>query len=127
MLSIPLVESTSGYGVAFEHFIILEILRLGAYFFPEYKFSYLRTKDDAEVDLVVERPGKKILFIEIKSSNNIHKEQLTTFSKLAKDFQDCEAICLSKDFRSKQLDNITIYPWQEGINKFFVPSNLKDN
>ncbi|MSO13386.1 Uncharacterized protein h2es_0390 [Rickettsiales endosymbiont of Trichoplax sp. H2] len=59
MLSIPLVESTSGYSVAFEHFIILEILRLGAYFFPEYKFSYLRTKDDAEVDLVVERPGKK--------------------------------------------------------------------
>lgn len=126
-LTLPLIESTSAYGVAFEHFIILEIIRLGLYFFQEYKFSYLRTKDDAEVDLVVERPGKEILFIEIKSSNNVHKEQLTAFLKLAKDYKHCEAICLSRDTRSKQFDNITIYPWQEGIDKFFVPSNIKND
>ncbi len=29
-------------------------------FFPEFHFSYIRTKDDAEVDLVVERPGEKV-------------------------------------------------------------------
>ena len=127
ILSIPIIESTSAYGVAFEHFIILEIKRLGVYFFPEYRFSYLRTKDDAEVDLVVERPGEKISFIEIKSSENVHKEQLTAFSKLAKDFKHCEAICLSRDVRSKQLNNIIIYPWQEGINKFFVPDKIKND
>ena len=126
-LSIPLVESTSAYGSSFEHFIILEIVRLGSYFFPEYKFSYLKTKDDAEVDLVVERPGKEILFIEIKSSTNVYKEQLTAFSKLAKDFIHCEAVCFSRDIRSKQFDNITIYPWQDGINKFFIPESIKND
>ena len=76
---------------------------------------------------MVERPGEKILFIEIKSSTNVYREQLTTFSKLAKDFKHCEAICFSRDIRSKQFDNITIYPWQEGIITFFVPENIKND
>ena len=53
-LSIPLQPSTSGYGEAFEHFIITECLKLASYYKPEFRFSYLHTKDDAEIDLVVE-------------------------------------------------------------------------
>ena len=122
-LSIPVQESTSSYGYAFEHFIILEIFKVSNYFFPEYKFSYFKTKDDAEIDLVVERPGEKILFIEIKSTTNVYKEQLTSFLQLAKDFGDCEAICLSRDMRCKKLDNIIVYPWKDGIVKYFLPSD----
>jgi predicted AAA+ superfamily ATPase len=119
-LSIPLVKSTSAYGNAFEHFIILESLRLASYNFPEFRFSYLRTKDDAEVDLIVERPGEKLLFIEIKSTNDVSLEQLSTFSKLAEDFRDCEAICFSQDPRRKNLRNVQVFPWLEGLKKFFT-------
>ena len=59
LLTVPLVKSTATYGRAFEHFIILECMRLAHYYYPEYRFSYLRTKDDMEIDLIVERPGKK--------------------------------------------------------------------
>lgn len=122
MLSVPLVRSTSAYGDAFEHFIILECIRLASYFHSEYRFSYLKTKDDAEIDLVVERPGEKILFIEIKSSSNVVNSDLSTLAILAKDFGDCEAICFSQDERAKRYGDITVYPWQIGIKKYFMGS-----
>jgi predicted AAA+ superfamily ATPase len=118
LLSVPLSTSTSAYGEVFEHFIILECLKLSSYLQPEYRFSYLKTKDDAEIDLVVERPGKPILFIEIKSSNNVRPEDLSTFSKLTQSFDQCEAICLSRDPHPKRFDHITIMPWKEGLDRF---------
>jgi len=119
-LSIPLLPSTKEYGNAFERFVILEIIRLANYYYPGFRFSYLRTKDGAKVDLIVERPGQKILFLEIKSSNNVTAEKLSSFSKLAKDFGECEAICLSKDLRSKKIDNVLVLPWSEAIKKLFM-------
>lgn len=123
-LSAPLVSGTHAYGNAFEHFIILEVIRLSSYYYQEFKFSYLRTKDDAEVDLVVERPGEKTLFIEIKSSDNVTVEKLTVFSRLVKDFGECEAICLSRDIRAKKIENIMVLPWQDGLKKFFTKEKV---
>lgn len=118
-LSLPLMERTTGYGDAFEHFIILEIIRLASYFEPEYRFSYIRTPSDVEVDLVVERPGLQPLFIEIKSTDEIERTDLTGFIRLSGDFGDCEAICLSRDKFSKKIENVTAYYWEEGIKKIF--------
>lgn len=116
----PLTEQTSSYGDAFEHFIILQCIQLANYFHRDYRFSYLATKDGAEIDLVVERPGKKILFIEIKSNQNIETRHIKTLQTLASEHGNCEAICLSRDPLRKQLDNITVFPWQEGIKIFFT-------
>lgn len=120
LLSIPLQASTSSYGETFEHFVILECMKLATYFKPEFRFSYLTTKDDAEIDLVVERPGKPILFIEIKSSTEIKKEDLSRFERIIKDFNECEAICLSNDIYRKRYGKITVIPWQKGIKEFFL-------
>ena len=51
--------------------VIIQCRNLESYYYRDYKFSYLKTKDDAEIDLVVERPGQDILFIEIKSSSDV--------------------------------------------------------
>ncbi len=119
-LSVPLVERTSAYGEAFEHFIILECIKLATYYKTEYKFSYLMTKDGAEIDLVVERPGKSVLLIEIKSSKQITKESLLSFIKLTNDFGRCEAICLSNDPYQKKIEHVKLFPWQIGIKKYFL-------
>lgn len=119
LLTLPLQTSTSHYGDVFEHFIILECIKLATYFNLEFRFSYLVTKDDAEIDLVVERPGKPLLFIEIKSSTQVRKEDLSGFIKITSDFKKCEAICLSRDPHRKRYDHITVIPWQEGIKEFF--------
>lgn len=119
-LTIPLIPETSAYGDAFEHFIILECIRLSHYYYPEYRFSYLKTKDDLEIDLVVERPGKEILFIEIKSSTRFYPEKINSFKILTKDFGVCEAVCFSQITQKQQIEHVTIWPWQEGLRKYFT-------
>lgn len=123
-LSIPLTPGTSAYGEAFEHLVITECKRLADYYNLEYRFSFLKTKDDAEIDLVVERPGLPILFIEIKSAKHITEVDISSFIKLTEDFskiEHCEAVCFSNDPHPKQFERVTVYPWQEGIIKYFLP------
>ncbi len=118
-LSIPLIERTHAYGEAFEHFVILEIIRLASYFESDYRFSYLRTPSDVEVDLVVERPGKPILFIEIKSADEIERADLSAFIRLSKDFGECEALVLSRDPYRKKMDHVVALFWLDGIKLLF--------
>ena len=119
-LSLPLQERTSMCGEIFEHFIILQCTQLASYFHREYRFSYLQTKDGAEIDLVVERPGQPILFLEIKSNDNVQNVGCTNLRMFAKDMVNREAEYISRDPYPKQLDGITIYPWQEGIARYFT-------
>ena len=125
ILNVSLEESTSLYGETFEHFIILEVMKLTSCFKPDYRLSYLMTKDNAEIDLVVERPGKKYLFIEIKSSNNVSETHLNTLAKLSEDFnksssQASQAICFSNDeYKRKLANGVMVYPWREGLRKYF--------
>lgn len=123
-LSIPLQEKTTAFGDAFEHFVILEIMRLASYFEPEYRFSYIRTPSDVEVDLVVERPGLAPLFIEIKSTDEIERQDLSGFARLCRDFGDCVPICLSRDRFTKKLGEVTAYSWQDGIKEIFKKHSL---
>lgn len=119
---IPPTPSTSYYGELFEHYVILQCIQLASYFHRDYRFSYLRTKDSAELDLVVERPGLPLLFIEIKSSIQIQEHQLKTLKQIAIDFGECEAICLSDDPYQKFLHGIHVIPWAEGILRYFGQS-----
>ncbi|HEV2613635.1 MAG TPA: AAA family ATPase [Gammaproteobacteria bacterium] len=118
--SVPLMPQTSGYGDAFEHFIILECFRLAAYFNREFRFSYLRTPSDSEIDLIVERPGKPLLCIEIKSAENVTPESLRAFINLTKDIPGSEAICLCKDRYAKKIEHVSVLPWKEGIKEYFA-------
>lgn len=119
-LSVPPKKSTTDYGNAFEHFIILECVRLASYYYPEYRFSYIRTKDDVEIDLVVERPGEKTLCIEIKSSETVREEKLSAFRNLAKDIENSEAICISQEIRAKKIGDIIVLPWRDALRQYFT-------
>lgn len=118
-LTLPLLPSTSMYGEVFEHLIFLECYKLADYYQLDYRFSYILTKEGAEIDLVVERPGKPILLIEIKSSESVETKKLASFDRLLDEFDEYEAVCFSRDKNKRKLDKITIYPWQEGLKKFF--------
>ncbi len=120
MLSIPLMPSTAFYGEVFEHFIIIECLKLRDIYCSEYRFTYLKTKDDAEIDLVVERPGKTLLFIEIKSATHVTRELLASFIHLTKDFGECEAVCFSDDPLEKMIDHVRVLPWKMGLKRYFI-------
>lgn len=118
-LSIPLAPKTSAYGEAFEHFVLLEFIRLGSYFEPDYRFSFIRTLSDVEIDLVVERPNKPLLCIEIKSTEIIDRMDVRSFIRITKEIPNCQAIVLSQDRFMKKFDHVTCYPWKQGIEELF--------
>lgn len=114
-LSVKLLPQTYAFGDAFEHFIFLEISRLSSYRKNDYRFSYFRTHDGAEVDLVIERPGKSPLLVEIKSSECVDTAEIKPMERIAKDFGKCECICLSRDKSDRKSGNTLILPWQKGL------------
>ncbi|MEI6806634.1 MAG: ATP-binding protein [Myxococcaceae bacterium] len=118
-LTVPLQAKTNAYGDAFEQFIINEVLKLVSYFHEEYRVSYLRTKDDAEIDLMVERPGLPLLCIEIKSSDSVREEDLSSLVQLTKDLGNCEAICLCNEPMAKSYEHALVLPWKQGLTQYF--------
>jgi predicted AAA+ superfamily ATPase len=119
-LNIPLHPGSSEYGKSFEHFIYLELIRMNDYYQTDYRFSYLRTKDDAEIDLIVERPGKKELLIEVKSTTKVTDDHVKTIGNFKKTWdRPCDATLWSNDPNEKMIDGVLCQSWQQGLNQLF--------
>jgi predicted AAA+ superfamily ATPase len=119
LTSVELAPQTNAYRNAFKHFIILECMKNSDYHRKEFRFNYLRTPSDVEIDLVVERPGKPLLCIEIKSSNNISPVDISSFRQLTAEIPNCEAVVFSQDKYAKKFDHVLVLPWKEGIQELF--------
>lgn len=79
------------------------------------------TADDVEIDLVVERPGRPLLLIEIKSSQQVKTEDLRSLKKISRELGEaCESVCFSNDPQVRKIEGVMIYAWQEGVKKFFL-------
>jgi predicted AAA+ superfamily ATPase len=113
-LTVDLHPRTYGFGSAFEHWVLLELVRLNDYFRKDFAFSYLRTKDGAEVDLVIDRPGKKPALLEIKSTNRVVERDVAALGRFQADIPGSAALCLSLDPHRKRMGNVLCVPWQEG-------------
>ena len=107
------------YGIAFEGFIVAEIHKLVSYRDKDEKLSYLLTKDGAEVDLVIEKPDGQILFLEIKSTNMIHHEDLTNLIALAKSDSKIKLYALSNERNRKMIGDVKCMHWLDFLNEFW--------
>lgn len=116
-LTLQLQPKTFDYGVAFEHFIISEIKRICSYCRNDYEFFYLKTKDDAEIDLIIDRPGKQRVLIEIKSTNLVRDSDVRTVSRFVKDMKNTVAYCLSNDPTPKEVNDVKCRFWKDGIDE----------
>lgn len=101
-LSIPLIDHSSYYGGFFETFIVLEVKKFIEYHRLEWSMSYLCTKDNVEIDLVISRPKKSPLLIEIKSAKTIFESDLKSLVLLGADLDKinkkiCPKILISQD------------------------------
>lgn len=115
-LSIDIKQQTYNYGELFESFIINEVHRLISYERKDYKLSYLLTKSGVEIDLVITRPGKSTLLIEIKSSDTINEDNIKSLIKISADIPNSEAFCFSLDKTPKKIKHVNCMHWQEGID-----------
>jgi predicted AAA+ superfamily ATPase len=110
-----LQPGTYAYGRAFEHFVVVEALRLSDYRQNDFRFSYLRTKDGVEVDLIVERPGAPMALLEIKSSDRIDTRDTRSLERLAADIPGAEAFCVSRDQTARRIGTVNALPWQRTL------------
>lgn len=117
-LNVPLQAKTYAYGKAFEHFIILECIRLNDYYRKDYRFSYFST-DSIEIDLIIERPGDQTLLVEIKSSSLVDPLEIKKITSVSGNFQNSRSLILSQEKNSRISENVEIFNWQEGLKVIF--------
>lgn len=115
LLNVPLAEQSYEYGQAFEHFIVNEVHRLQSYKQLDYELSFLRTHDQAEIDLVIERPGMPRALVEIKSTPRIEAGDLRSLIRLGNDIANSELFCLSRDPHPQLIQGVACLPWRQGL------------
>ena len=111
----PLTEGTSAYGEAFEHWVILEFFRNCDYSRTDHQLSYLRTKDEAGVDLILSRPGDADILIEIKSADRVDPISVRKLSRLSGAFPGARSYYLSRDPLAQKIDGVRCLHWARGL------------
>lgn len=109
------VPGTSYYGEVFEHFVILEFHRMNEYLETNFRLSYLSTKEGGEVDLVLSK-GKKLILIEIKSSERVDEMEVNKLARFGKDLSP-HLYYLSRDPNVQWVSDVQCLPWNLGISR----------
>lgn len=118
MLDVPVAQRTYGYGTAFEHFLIAEIRRLADYAGLDWRFHHLRTNHGAEIDLVIDRPGKPPLFLEIKSADRVDERDTRSLEAFLADAPEgTEGMLLSRSEIPLRIGKVLCLPWRRGLEE----------
>lgn len=118
-LELPLTPRTSPYGELFEQFVINEMIRHNDYREKQFRFSYLRTKDDVEIDVVIEKPGGKLTLVEIKSKDRVVEEDVRSLVGLAKELGKVQCYVLSTSAIDSEISGVRCVHWQRGLEELF--------
>jgi uncharacterized protein len=109
---------TYEWGKLFEHFLVNEAHRLNSYLRADYRFSYLRTQSQLEVDLILERKGERSWVIEIKSSEP-DRTELGKLKSMAQSIPNSRPVVLCNAKNNKLVDGIEVLHWTEGLRRIF--------
>ncbi len=116
-------RSSKEYGDLFESFLINEIHRLNHYYETGFRFSYLRTKDGLEIDLIVEKQRQPPILIEIKSSTHVDEKKFENLRALKSDLGAKEFWVACQEPRPRSTDVVEILPWKTVLMRLFGESN----
>jgi predicted AAA+ superfamily ATPase len=117
MLKVDPLWGTSYGGSLFEQFLVVEWFKRAQYERNDYRFSYLQTKSGLEIDLVIERPGKPLAFIQIKSTDTVTERDFSTLRRLLPDFPEAEGFLVSRDRIEQVSDRIRALPWERALEE----------
>jgi predicted AAA+ superfamily ATPase len=112
-----IVAGTYAYGAAFEHLVILEMMRGVDYARLDWKLSHLRTNHGAEIDVVVRRPGMPLALVEIKSTERLSDRDVAALNRFAADLPDAQCFCLSRDPNPVTIGKTRCLPWMQGLHE----------
>ncbi len=120
MTNNKLIIGSSEYGKIFEQFIVCECFRLNDYFETDFKFYYLRTKDGAEIDLIVNLGPKNRILIEIKSTNKVSEKDFFHLRSLSQNIIHKEKWVICNEAKARRTDDgIRVLPWKIALRELF--------
>lgn len=123
-LTVELLPQTFAWGDAFEHWLMLEIIKTATYQRLDWSYAFIRTKDDVEIDLVIERPGTNALYIEIKSKQRVTDRDAKSLETLGYDTDPkAEKWLLSCDNLEQQFGQTRAMHWQKALTLLFGSSD----
>lgn len=119
-LTVSLLPQTKAWGDAFEHWIVLEFKKLINYFRLDWEMSFVRTKDDVEIDLVIDRPGERNILVEIKSKEKVVASDAKALESLGADLDPtAERWLLSRDSLQQTFGKTRAIYWRDAFIQFF--------
>lgn len=114
-LRVPPTPGTGVYGELFEHHVIRELVHSASTLQMDFKFGYLMTERDVEIDLVIQRPGQAIALVEIKSKDQVREEDTRNLKAFKAGFPDAELYVLSRDPQRQRFPSGALaVHWKEG-------------
>lgn len=108
-------ENSYEFGNAFEHFFILEIIRLNHYHRLDLVLSFYRTERGVEVDCIIETPAGKTIAVEIKSTANPSAAMLRSLYSFKEKVRDAQLILGCRVEKAQVINEVTVLPWREAI------------
>jgi hypothetical protein len=102
------------------------VRRLNDYYRSKYALSYLATAGGLEVDLILSRALGEPVFIEIKASEEVTKEQLAHLRSLQREFSSYRYLCLCRESHPRVPEGIEVMPWREGLFRLFPEMLRRD-
>ncbi len=115
-LRADLQENSYEFGRAFEHFVILEIIKLNHYNRLDLVLSFYRTERGAEVDCIIETPSGKTLAIEIKSTTNPTPVMLKGLYSFKEKVPGAQLILTCRVERAQAIKDVKVLPWHEALD-----------
>jgi len=104
------------YGIAFEHFIAMELRAYLSYRRRHVKLSYWRSKHGFEVDFII---GDSIA-IEVKSSENISNKHLKGLKALQEEGLFKYYFCISLDSMDRLHNDIYLLHWKTFLSRLWT-------
>lgn len=99
-----------GFGDAFEHFILMEIMAHRSYSEKFYSINFWMTKGGYEVDFVLDE-GQVI--VEVKSGTNVRNQQLKGIKAFIEEHHPKSAFVIYTGSLRRKIGDVLLLPYQE--------------
>ncbi|MBK7878378.1 MAG: ATP-binding protein [Planctomycetes bacterium] len=105
-------------GRLFEQWLVLECKRRLDYARSEARLFFWRTNNGAEVDLLVEKHGKLVAAVEIKSGKKIDRSDLAGLRSFALENAGVPAFLVTPEAEPHRLEGVLVTNWRDFLQQF---------
>lgn len=105
-------------GRLFEQWLVLECKRRLDYARSEARLFFWRTNTGAEVDLLVEKHGKLVAAVEIKSGKKVDRSDLAGLRSFGLENEGVPAFLVTPEAEPHRLEGVLVTNWRDFLEQF---------